>query len=93
MRSRSAPYWYVTQQIERQIYTRERQLRDERVLNYIIKCPGPVSVKEVRLELGLSFKQAIESLARNEYFGVVLHRQTSKWNGQHWIYPHEFWAT
>ena len=85
-------YWYVSRKILSQIYTRELMLRDIRTLDYVQRALGTVSLKDVKDACGLSYKQAIESLARLEYFGDIAHRQVSKWNGQHYIYPHEFWA-
>jgi len=92
MTSHTIAYYRVQRRVTEQRYDKEKMLRDERTLEFVQRAWGPISVQDLRRSNGLSFRQAVESLARLEYFGDVAHRQTHKWNGQHYIYPHEFWA-
>jgi hypothetical protein len=92
MTSRTSSYWYVQERITEQRYDREKMLRDLRVLEFVSKYLGICTLQDVMLGMGLSYRQAVESLARLEYFGDIVHVQTRRWNGRHYIYPHQFWA-
>ncbi len=80
---------YVSQ--DEQLSVEEYQ-RAMRVWSFLENENPPVLIKDVRREMGLSYRQARRALEILKNFGIVSISVTADWNGCHYIYPHRIWV-
>jgi len=72
----------------RRIEVEQRVLR---VWQFLKGHPAPTEIKDVRMHMGLSYRQTREALSILEEAGVVSITVTADWNGCYYIYPHRIW--
>lgn len=78
--------WWATKYPDRSI---ENSQRAARVLSFICEYPTYVLYKDIKRELGLSYRQAVRAVGLLVAMDFVTVHVPSVWNGQHYIYPHQ----
>lgn len=68
--------------------TIENQLRALRIWEYLEETTPPVTYKELRRDMGLSYRQTVIAIGLLVSCGVVHVMVTPEWNGCNYIYPH-----
>jgi hypothetical protein len=66
----------------------ERAMRIER---YLQNKQPPTCYKDIREQMGLSYRQTVEALEVLENLDIVHVSVITEWNGCHYIFPHHVW--
>jgi predicted DNA-binding transcriptional regulator len=82
--------WRATQQPSMVI---EDQLRALRLWEYLEQKNQPVIYKDIRRDMGLTYRQTVRTVGVLCAAGVVKVTVTADWNGCHYVYPHQVWLT
>lgn len=80
--------WWATKKPDT---CRENELRALRLWQFLEESNPPITYKDIRRELGLSYRQTVRAVGLLCASGVAHVSVTADWNGQHYIYPHRVW--